>query len=234
MTSIKKHILTAIIALFALGGTFIYLYHRNAVKSQDIARYEQNWKAAMDSVEYYQLKNGDLLAEREAFIASEAEARALLDMSNAELKDIKKQLGSALATITKLKAEVRIDSIYIESEPEHIAPDSISIPFTYNDQWLSLSGRTDYGSGKGYTNIYSISTSTPLTVGLAENGKYFVTSPNPYLHITDITSTISDKVVPKKQHWGIGVSVGPSVGYDFRSKDLYYGIGGTIGIIYKF
>ena len=234
MASIKKHVLTAFIALFALGGTFIYLYHKNSVKSQNIAQYERNWKAALDSIEYYRLKNGELMSEKQAFIASEAEARELLGMSQAELKDIKKQLGSALATITKLKAEVRVDSIYIETTPEYVASDSISIPFTFNDQWLSLSGRTDYGSGKGYTNIYSISTSTPLTVGLAENGKYFVTSPNPYLHITDITSTISEKVVPKKQHWGIGVSLGPSVGYDFRSKDIYYGIGGTIGVIYKF
>ena len=234
MTTFKKGILTAFIALFVLGGIFVYLYHKNSVKSQEIAQYEQNWKAAMDSVEYYQLRNGDLLAERETFIASEAEARALLDMSNAELKDIKKQLGSALATITKLKSEVRIDSIYIESEPTYVSPDSLSIPFEFRDDWFALSGRTDYFSGKGHTNIFNISMDTPLTVGLAENGKYFATSPNPYLHITDITSVVSDKVVPKKKHWCIGVNVGPSVGYDFRSKDIYYGVGGTIGIIYNF
>lgn len=234
MATIKKRILTALIALIALSGTFVYLYHRNSVKSQKIAQYEQNWKAAMDSVEHYRLKNGDLMAERQTFIASEAESRELLNMSKAELADIKKQLGSALATISKVKTEVRIDSIYIESKPTYVSPDSISIPFSFKDDWLALSGRTDYFSGKGHTNIYNIATETPLTVGLAKNGKYFVTSPNPYLHITDITSIVSEKVVPKKQHWGVGVSIGPSVGYDFRHKDIYYGIGGTIGVIYKF
>lgn len=234
MTATKKRILSAFIALLTLGGIFLFLYHKNSVKSQQIAQYEQNWKAAMDSVEYYQLKNGDLLAEREAFILSEAEARELLDMSNAELKDIKKQLGSALATITRLKADVRIDSIYIESDPVYVSVDSISIPFTYRDEWMSLAGRTDYGSNKGYTSIYNISTSTPLTIGLAENGKYFVTSPNPYLHITDITSTISEKVVPKKKHWGLGITVGPSIGYDFHHKDIYWGLGGTVGVTYNF
>lgn len=233
-TKVKRGVLTALIAIVALGGIFVYLYHKNSVKSQEIAQYEQNWKAAMDTVEFYKLKNGDLLAERETFIASEADARALLDMSKAELADIKKQLGSALATITKLKSEVRIDSIYIESEPTYVTADSISIPFSFKDEWLALSGRTDYYSGMGHTNIFNISMDTPLTVGLAENGKYFATSPNPYLHITDITSVVSDKAVPKKQHWGIGVSIGPSVGYDFHHKDIYYGIGGTIGIIYKF
>lgn len=234
MSTLKNRIYMAIIALFMLGGTFIYLYHRNSVKSHEIAQYEQNWKAAMDTVEYYKLKNGDLLAERESFIASEANARILLDMSKSELADIKKQLGSALATITKLKADVRVDSIYIESEPVHVSQDSLSIQFEFNDDWLALSGRTDYGHGKALTSIFNITTSTPLTIGLAENGKYFVTSPNPYLHITDITSVISDKVVPKKKHWSIGVSIGPSAGYDFHHKDVYYGIGGTIGINYNF
>lgn len=234
MTATHKRILAAIIALFALGGTFIYLYHRNSVKTENIAQYEQNWKAARDSVEYYKLANGDLLAEREAFIVSEATARELLDISNAEIKDIKKQLGSALATITKLKAEVRVDSIYIESEPIYINEDSISIPFTYDDEWLSIAGQSDYISGKGRTNIYGITISTPLTLGLTDDGKYYVATPNPYLHITDITSTINEKVVPKKKHWGIGVGIGPSVGYDFHHKDIYYGIGGTIGITYNF
>lgn len=233
MTKIKQNLLVAFIALFSLAGTFIYLYHRNSVKSENIAQYEQNWKAARDSIEYYKLANDNLMAEKQSFIVSEAEARELLGMSQAELKDIKKQLGSALATITKLKANVRVDSIYIESEPI-VVNDSISIPFSFSDRWLELSGQSDYFNGKGYTNIHGISMNTPLTIGLAENGKYFVTSPNPYLHIDDITSTISEKVVPKKKHWGIGVGIGPSVGYDLRHKDLYYGVGGTIGIIYNF
>lgn len=233
MTRIKQNLLVAFIALISLAGTFIFLYHRNTVKSQDIAQYEHNWKAARDSIEYYKLANDDLMAEKRAFIVSEAEARELLNMSQAELKDIKKQLGSALATITKLKAEVRIDSIYIESEPM-VSNDSIFIPFTFKDEWLTLSGQSEYHSGKAFTNIYNITTSTPLTIGLSETGKYYVVTPNPYLHVTDITSTISEKVIPKKKRWGIGVGIGPSVGYDFHHKDIYYGIGGTVGITYNF
>lgn len=234
MTTFKKGVLTAFIALITLSGIFVYLYHRNSVKSQEIAQYEQNWKAAMDTVEYYRLKNGDLLAEKQAFILAEAEAREMLDMSKAELADIKKQLGSALATITKLKANVRVDSIYIESKPEYVGVDSLSIPFSFRDDWLTLTGQTDYGNGSARTSIYNIGMETPLTIGLATNGKYFVTSPNPYLHITDITSTISEKVVPKKRHWGIGIGIGPSVGYDFHHKDIYYGVGGTVSINYNF
>lgn len=234
MSPTLKRILTALIALFVLSGTFVYLYHRNSVKSQEIAQYEQNWQAAMDSVEHYRLKNGELLAERQSFILSEKDMQAQLDMSKDEIKDLKKKLGSAIATLTKVKGEVRVDSIYIESEPTIVTVDTVSAPFSFKDNWLALDGQFNYGSGTARTSLYNITMSTPLTIGTAENGKFFVTTPNPYLHITDITSTISEKVVPKPKHWHFGVSIGPSVGYDFHHKDIYYGIGGMVGFQYSF
>lgn len=233
-TQIKRSVLSALFALFMFGGVFLYLYHRNSVKSQQIAQYEQNWKAAQDSVEYYRLKNGELLAERQSFVLSESELRSQLDMSKDEVKDLKKKLGSALAQVAKVQSEVRIDSIYIESTPTIVTVDTLSAPISFSDNWLMLSGQIDYGSGKVRTNLYNISMSAPLTIGTAENGKFFVSTSNPYLHITDITSVISEKVVPKRKHWGIGISIGPSVGYDFHHKDIYWGIGGMVGLQYNF
>lgn len=233
-TQIKRSVLSALFALFVLGGTFLYLYHRNSVKSQEIAQYEQNWMAAQDSVEHYRLKNGELLAERQSFVLSESELRSQLDMSKDEIKDLKKKLGSALAQVTKVQSEVRIDSIYIESTPTIVTVDTLSAPISFSDKWLALNGQVDYGSGKVRTNLYNISMSAPLTIGTAENGKFFVSTSNPYLHITDITSVISEKVVPKHRRWSIGVSAGPSVGYDFHHKDIYWGIGGMIGLQYNF
>ena len=233
-TQIKRGVLGALFAMFVLGGTFLYLYHRNSVKSQEIAQYEQNWMAAQDSVEHYRLKNGELLAERQSFVLSESELRSQLDMSKDEIKDLKKKLGSALAQVAKVQSEVRIDSIYIESTPTIVTVDTLSAPISFSDKWLALNGQVDYGSGKVRTNLYNISMSAPLTIGTAENGKFFVSTPNPYLHITDITSVISEKVVPKRRHWSIGASIGPSVGYDFHHKDIYWGIGGMIGLQYNF
>lgn len=234
MTTFKKRVLCVLIAAFAIGGTFIYLHHRNSVKSQEIAQYEQNWKAAKDSVEYYKLKNGELLAERNSFILSEQEMREQLNISKDELKDIKKKLGSAVAQLARVKSEVRIDSIYIESEPEYVSTDSISAPFQYSNEWVGIDGRFDYGSGRCLTTINDISMSVPLTIGMTENKQYFVSTSNPYVKVTDIVSTISEKTVPKKKHWGIGVTIGPSFGYDLRTKNIYYGVGGTIGINYRF
>ena len=233
-TNVKRSVLTAFLALFVLGGIFIYLYHRNSVKSQEIAQYEQNWRAAMDSVEYHKLKNGELLAERQSFVLSEREMRNQLNLSKDEIEDLKKRLGSALAQVTKVKTEVRVDSIYIESKPTIVTVDTVSAPFSFKDNWLALDGQFNYGSGVARTNIHNITMSTPLTIGTAENGKFFVSTPNPYLHITDINSVISEKVIPKRRHWNFGISIGPSMGYDFHRKDVYYGFGGMIGLQYNF
>lgn len=233
-TQIKRSVLSALFALFVLGGTFLYLYHRNSVKSQEIAQYKQNWKAAQDSVEHFRLKNGELLAERQSLVLSESELRAQLNISKDEIKDLKKKLGSAPAVVTKVQSEVRIDSIYIESTPTVVTVDTLSAPITFNDNWLTLNGQVDYSSGKVRTNLHNISMSAPLTIGTAENGKFFVSTSNPYLNITDITSVVSEKVVPKRRHWGIGVSIGPSIGYDFHHKDIYWGVGGMVGLQYNF
>lgn len=234
LTKKTKAILCAIIALFALAGTFIYLYHRNSVKSQEIAQYKQNWKAANDSVEYYKLKNGQLMAEKTQFILSEKDMLAQLNMTKDELKDLKKKLGKKPTTITKIETEIRVDSIYIESKPLYVSRDSLVIPISFSDKWFAMNGLVEYKDSLARTNMYNISMNASLTVGSTENNKFFVTSPNPYLHITDITSVVSEKTKPKRKHWGFGINIGPSVGYDFHHKDIYYGIGGSIGLQYNF
>lgn len=231
MSVTKKRILSAVIALFVLLGTFIFLYHRNSVKSQEIAQYEQNWAAANDSVKYYKLKNGELLAERASFIMSEAEMKKQLELSDSELKDLKKKLGSTLSQLAKVQSEVHIDSIYITSTPDTIAADTISAPFRYSDEWLSVSGRFEYGSGTGRTLLSNVELPIPLTIGTSENNKFFVSTPNPYVQITEINSVIAPQ---KKKHFGIGVNVGPSVGWDFINNKPYAGVGVNIGFSYNF
>lgn len=230
----KKSILYALIALFVLGGTFVYLYHQNSIKSQDIEQYEQNWKATNDSLEQYKLSNGQLLAERESFILAERELRAKLGLSETESKELKKKLGSALATITDLKANVRVDTILLTSVPDTIAPDSICSIFIYKDDWLALDGSTTFTPSRSFTSLNNIEMSVPLRVGMTEQGKTWVTTPNPYINFTEVTGIINERVVPRKKHWGIGINVGPGLYYDFRSKDIGYGIGAQIGINYNF
>jgi hypothetical protein len=234
MSKTNKRILSACIALFVLLGTFIFLYHRNSVKSQQIAVYEQNWKAANDSVEYYKLKNGELLAERSSYILSESQMREQLDMTKDEMADLKKKLNSSLASAAKVQTVVKIDSIYIESEPDLLTSDSISAPISFSDKWLSISGRVHYGGGLVTTNLYNISTSVPLTIGMSDDYKFFVSTSNPYVTVTDITSTINSKTIKKREHWGFGVHAGFGVQYGLNNKQFDWGPQVGVGINYNF
>jgi hypothetical protein len=234
MSTYQKRILSAFIALFALLGIFVYLYHRNSIKSQEIALYEQNWKAANDTIEYYKLKNGEILAEKQSYILSEADMRTQLEMSKEEMTELKKKLSSALAQVAKVKTVVRIDSLYIESEPEIYEIDTIAAPFAYKDDWLNIEGAFNYGSGTAVTSIYNIETNVPLTVGISEDYSYFVSTSNPYVTITDITSVVNKKQVKTKKHWGVGVNAGFGIQYGLSSKKVDWGPQVGIGINYNF
>lgn len=229
--TIKTSIISLIIALFVMGGTFLYLYHRNSVKSQEIAKYEQNWKASNDSVEHYKLKNGELLAERAQFILNEQDMLHQLDMTKDELKDLKKRLGSTPTTITKVETHVQTDTIYMSQE---VMDGDSMVYFSFKDNWLALDGRHDWDRTHHQTSIYNISMDVPLTIGQTDDQQFFVSSPNPYFHVTEINSVLNSKYVPKKKHWGVGLNIGPGLYYDFKKKDLGLGIGVQIGINYNF
>ena len=231
MALIEKRILSAVIALFVLLGIFVFLYHRNCVKSKEIEQYKQNWVAANDSVKYYKLKNGELMAERASFILSEADMKEQLEMTDSELRELKKKLGSTLNQLAKVQSEVHVDSIYIISGPDTIGTDFISAPFHYSDEWLSISGRFECRPGVVCTLLSEINLPIPLTIGSSMNNKFFASTPNPYVRITEINSVVTPQ---KKKHFGIGLNIGPSVGWNLITMRPYVGLGLNIGINYNF
>lgn len=228
----KTHII-ALIALLCLAGGLIYLWHENAVKSQEIAKYEQNYKAAMDSIHFYELKNGEHAAAQQAWLLNEKEMLAKLGMAKEELNDIKKRIGTP-TTITQVVTETKIDTTYMPGEVIYAASDSMSAAFSFKDDWLQMSGRTDITPSKSNTVLYNLEMNTPLTVGMTKDDKFFVTTPNPYVKFTSITSIQNEKYKPKKKHWGVGVNAGWGVYYDMKSKTLKTGPGATVGVNYNF
>ena len=72
---------------------------------------QNNIKALTDSVQVLELKNGNLLHEKQSLILEKKEIEKYLDISNKEIKEIEKQLNSSLALISELKTNIRIDTI---------------------------------------------------------------------------------------------------------------------------
>lgn len=184
---------------------------------------ENNINALRDTVEYIQLQNGNIMSEKQSLILSNKELSNYLDISKSEIRDLQRRLDSKIAQITELKGSINVDTIRcIDSVYVH---DSVRyVDFRFKDDWINVYGTT---SSNG-TLLNNISISTPLTVGLTEDNKYFVTSPNPYLHITDINSAVVETKQSKPKHWNVGLQVGFGAQYDVISRQ--FGVGPYVGL----
>lgn len=193
--------------------------HKNKVLNNNI-------KALRDTVTQVQLKNGEILSEKQSLILSNKELSDYLDLSKQEIKDLQKKLDSKVLYITELESSIRIDtitcvdSIYIR--------DSIRYTdFRYTDEWIHLYGTTNLS--KPQTTINELFINTPLTVGLTEDSQFFITTPNPYIKITNINSVIVDnKKTTKPKRWNVGLNLGLGVQYDLIKKE--FGVGPYLGI----
>lgn len=234
-----SHII-ALITCLVLLGTSVYQCQRNAVKSREIAKYEQNLKAATDTIHYYELKNGEHAAAQQAWLLSEKELLEQLQMSKDEYNDLKKQIGKP-TIITKVVAVTKVDTLTMQEQvPVYVnvpaIPENgkIEAPFTFKDDWLDMSGKTTITSNSSQTTLYNLEMNTPLTVGMTKDNRFFATTPNPYVKFETINSVELEKYKSKKKHWGIGVNAGPGVYYDAINKKVTVGAGIQLGVNYNF
>ena len=178
-----------------------------------------------DSVEVIQLQNGNLLSEKQSLILDNQQLSDYLELSNKEIRDLQKKLDSKLLYISELEGNVSVhtvvchDSVYITDSVHYV-------DFSYSDDWINLYGTTDLTIP--LTTIRDLSISTPLTVGITEDYKFFVTSPNPYLNITNINSAVVESKTTKPKHWNLGIQVGVGVNYDLIKRQ--FGVGPYVGV----
>lgn len=234
----KNWVLYALIAAFALAGTFVYLYHRNSVKSQEIERYEQNWKAAHDSVKYYEMKNGEIMAEKAGYILTIEQLEQELGISKSEIKDLQDKLKSKVSVITKVETKTVVDTLEFETERVIVQRDTITKEinniigtFSHNDEWLAMRGQFQWTPEKTSTTLQNLTMNTPLKVGMTENNTFFVSTPNPYVTITSVEGATLN---PKKQkRFGIGLQVGVGMQYGLINKQIDFGPQIGIGLNYN-
>ena len=229
--NVLKNVLYIIIA--GLIGVIIALSIGLNKKNEDISIAEQNLLAANDTIKYYQLNNGDLLAEKYAYVLNEKNLRDQLNLTKQEVNDLKKKLNSDLTNISKIDSEIIFDTLYIPSDTVKIINNTLNYKFSYNDKWLTLNGETFIDSLKSYTNIYNINIPVDLIVGTTKNKKIFVESKNPYLQINSIEGAILDNTT-KKSHWGIGFGVGVGLQYGLIHKNIDFGPQINFGLQYNF
>lgn len=196
----------------------------NDYKSNQVTLLEQNLKATKDSIETIRLKNNQLVYEKSLYISNNDLLLELLNISNAELKDLKKKVGE-LELLANTNSMIKYDTIHTTKDSIIYINDNIINKFTYNDKWLSFNGESIIINDSSNTILYNISIPTPLKVGLTSDYNIFVIPENPYMTVTSIEGAILDKskLLPKKQHWSHGFYVGFGVQYGLCNKEFDIG-----------
>lgn len=214
-----------IACLLVLVGWFGYQNNRLRTQYDAI---EQNFKAATDSLHIYQLENESLLYEKDSYILKESELNGILDITQQEIKEIKRKLNSSIDYISKLEGMVKIDTIHM-TDTIYYNKDSIpTTTFGYKDEWLILNGSTNFNP-LPQTTITNIQVPIMIETGLTTDDNIFVKTNNPYVIIKDIKGAIiDDKKFKFNFHHefqvGIGfqyglfnknIDFGPQIGYGF-------------------
>lgn len=221
-----KLYLICIVGLFIIIYIGVREYNVNSYKNKLYAS-EQNYKAAMDSLNVVKLKNDALMYEKQSYILSESELEERLDISKHEINELKKELNSSLKYISNISGKVNIDTIVMTDTIRYINDSIQLVDFGYYDKWLSLNGTTNIQNGKTETFIYNIDIPIKIQTGLTSDHNIFVKTDNPYINITDIKGAQLDVVkqptkVSHSIYIGAGlqygllhnnIDIGPQVGY---------------------
>lgn len=197
-----------------------------------------NVAALQDTVTTLQMNNGDLLSSRSALILSQKELQGSLDLSKKEVKELRKKLGSDIAYISKLESQLNIkpDTVLV-NVPVYVSDSTSEYTFRYDDQWLKIDGSTLlYKDSSPVTKINNIFIPVPLSVGLTEDYKIFVRTPNPYLTITSIDGAVVDKsrLAPRPKRFNIGLQAGIGGQYGLMRQKADWGPYAGVGLSWGF
>ena len=217
MTQTNKFLIVVIAALAVMFGVAIGVSN---TLSREYHRYQHNYQVMLDSVQTISTKYGELLFEKGSLVLEKKELEDALGVSNKQIKEYEKQLGSKLAYISKLESRLTVkDTITNTIVIRDTVTNSLSTH--YEDKWMSFDQMISYINPTTIrSDIYNTSFNVPLKVGLTEDYTIFVTSPNPYFNITSIDGAVIDKrkFAEKPRRW---------------TFSIYAGFGGQYGLINK-
>lgn len=228
------------IIIIALTVICVALVFLTKCSRDEADRMSNNIAAMNDTIETFRMKNGELMYEKQSMILKNDELETMLGVTKDEVRDLERKLGGALSQIAKLEGQVRVDTIHM-TDSVIVHDDEMTAFFSYNDEWLNLSGTTNclINNKICNTTMDSIVMFVPLKVGMSDNNKVFVTTSNPYVSFTDVDAAdLKAKSVAKRWSLSLQFGVGPTVGYGLlvpmrnatNTTGMFAGVGFFIGI----
>ena len=140
-----------------------------------------------DTVMFYKSKSGELIAYNKSLNVSYRNLKKANDSLINQIEDLKIKKPT---TITIVKTEIVVKKITIPYLVE-LPCDSFSIPFNFNDSWVSIDGNSS-NSGLRFDSI-KLTNDMLIVSGLKRNGWFkpsetivSVKSENPYVNLTGL------------------------------------------------
>ena len=112
--------------------------------NQKIKNLDQNFIASRDKINELTLENGNLLAERSAYIVKNNELEEILNITKQEKKDIERKLNDKIAYISTIESNIRVDTLELVNTVIIKDSSTINIRFNYDDKWVKFSGSSYY------------------------------------------------------------------------------------------
>ena len=189
---------------------------------------QNNIVALTDSIEYYECKNGELVAQKTILTG---EIKDLKESHSKELNALYNDLNSMKRKNAQLAAQIKgfIDNPVKDTVWKYDTikfTQSLIQPFDFSDKWRILSGNITLDDDTMRLNIKEDQVFFDYTVAI-ENGCIYIKSDNPYVKYDYITGIQEQQKKPK--HWNIGFQAGFGVQYGMLNKTIdvgpYLGVG---------
>ena len=228
----KNSIISLIVEAVIFFGVISIGYN---IMSDKLNQSEQNIIAYKGQIEQLKLKNGELLSAKDSYLLNKNQLEEELNITKKEVKELEGKLNSSLAYIAQIKSQIRIDTVTLVKDSIIYKDGNITeVQFNYKDEWFGLKGSTDLTVPS--TTLYDINMIVPLTLGLTNDYRLFIQSPNPYVYFTDMDGAVinGSKLAPKKKRWNFSIQGGMGICYDIISKNIGVGPYGGMGISFNF
>ena len=230
-TNNKKDIFQVLVMVILFVWALISMQRCSVLKhNYDTA--QNNIVALTDSIEYYECKTGELVAQKTILIG---EIKDLKESHSKELNYLYDDLNSMKRKNAQMAAQLKgfIDNPVKDTVWKY---DTIKFekpliqPFDFSDKWRILSGNITLKDDTIWLNIKEDQVFFDYTIAI-EDDCIYIKSDNPYVKYDYVTAIQEQQ--KKSKHWNIGFQTGFGFQYGMFNKTIdagpYIGVGVSWG-----
>ena len=230
-TNNKKDIFQVLVMVILFVWALLSM-QRCSIMKHNYDTAQNNIVALTDSIEYYECKTGELVAQKTMLIG---EIKDLKESYSKELNCLYDDLNSMKRKNAQMAAQLKgfidnpvkdtiwkYDTIKFEK--------SLIQPFDFSDKWRILSGNITLKDDTIGLNIKKDQVFFDYTIAI-EDGCIYIKSDNPYVKYDYVTAIQEQQKKPN--HWNIGFQAGFGFQYGMFNKTIdvgpYLGVGVSWG-----